>query len=385
MNRARQAVSSAGKSMNYSVDAAVVGAGVVGLAIGRALALQGMETLVLEQATCIGSETSSRNSEVIHAGIYYPQGSLKAQYCVRGKELLYDYLKSRNIPHSRCGKLLVAQHASKVDRLADIEARAKRCGVDDLVTLSRVEIQRLEPLVESEAGLFSPSTGIFDSHQFMLSLQADLEAAGGLVVLSNPVTGGKLGRRGKHTVVSGKENQTSLKCGVLINASGLSARDTWLKLAGKNGADLIPGQYFAKGHYYSYSGRAPFSHLVYPLPESGGLGIHATLDLSGQVRFGPDVRWTKRRDYDFDDSAREEFIRSICKYFPTLESDRLQPAYTGIRSKVVAPGAADGDFMILTEKEHGISGYVSLHGIESPGLTASMAIAEDIVSSIQPA
>jgi L-2-hydroxyglutarate oxidase LhgO len=368
--------------MDYTIDAVVIGAGVVGLAVGRALGLRGMETIVLEQATCIGSETSSRNSEVIHAGIYYPPGSLKAKYCVQGKELLYDYLQSRKIPHSRCGKLLVAQHASEGGRLTDIAARAKRCGVSDLVTLSPAEVNKLEPLLRSGAGLFSPSTGIFDTHQFMLSLQADLEAAGGLVVLSSPVSGGAIGRQGKHTVISGGENPTSLNCRVLINASGLSARDTWLRLAGATGTNLVPEQYFAKGHYYSYSGKAPFAHLVYPLPESGGLGVHATLDLGGQIRFGPDVRWVEQRDYDFDDSAREAFIHSIRKYFPTLEPDRLQPAYTGIRPKVAAPGAADGDFKILTEREHGIPGYVSLHGIESPGLTASMAIAEDIAAGI---
>lgn len=367
--------------MDYTIDAVVVGAGVVGLAVGRALALKGLETIVLEQATCIGSETSSRNSEVIHAGIYYPPGSLKAKYCVRGKELLYDYLQSRNIPHALCGKLLVAQHSDEGSRLTDIAARARQCGVNDLLALSPTEVNKLEPLVRPGAGLFSPSTGIFDSHQFMLSLQGDLEAAGGIVVLSSPVSGGNLSRQGKHTVISGLQNQTSLSCRILVNATGLWARDTWLCLAGATEAGLVPEQFFAKGHYYSYSGKAPFSHLVYPLPESGGLGVHATLDLADQVRFGPDVRWTKQRDYAFDDSAREEFVHAIHKYFPTLEPDRLLPAYTGIRPKVAAPGVADGDFMILTEKEHGIPGYVSLHGIESPGLTASLAIAEDVAAS----
>ena len=366
--------------MDNTIDAVVIGAGVVGLAVGRALALKGLETIVLEQATCIGSETSSRNSEVIHAGIYYPPGSLKAKYCVRGKALLYQYLQSRNIPHARCGKLLVAQHSEKSSRLTDIATRAKQCGVNDLQVMSPTEVTQLEPLVRPGAGLFSPSTGIFDSHQFMLSLQGDLESAGGIVALSCPVSGGTLSRQGKHTVISGLETETSLGCRILINATGLWARDTWLRLAGATAASLVPEQYYAKGHYYSYSGKAPFSHLVYPLPESGGLGVHATLDLAGQVRFGPDVRWTEHRDYAFDDSDRDKFVEAIHKYFPTLAADRLQPAYTGIRPKVAAPGATDGDFMILTEKEHGIPGYVSLHGIESPGLTASLAIADDVAA-----
>ena len=368
--------------MDYDIEAVVVGAGVIGLAVGRELALQGLETVVLERSAGIGSETSSRNSEVIHAGIYYPPGSLKARYCVQGRELLYQYLESRKIPHSRCGKLLVATDNPDLSQLETIAARARQNGVNDLRVLSTGEISELEPQVHGLAGLFSPSTGILDSHQFMLSLQGDFESAGGVVALASRVSSGSLGWQGKHTVVCDGEHPVRLRCRVLINATGLWARDTWLRLGGAKSSDIVPPQYFAKGHYYAYSGAPPFSHLVYPLPTSGGLGVHATPDLAGQIRFGPDVRWTTGVHYDFDDSAREDFLLSIRKYFPGLEAERLQPAYTGIRPKVVGPGTADGDFMILTDRDHGIGGYVSLHGIESPGLTASLAIAKAIAATV---
>lgn len=368
--------------MDYDIEVVVIGAGVIGLAVGRALALRGRETVVLERAPRIGSETSSRSSEVVHAGIYYQPGSLKARYCLRGRKLLYQYLQARGIPYLRCGKLLVATDTCDQNRLGAIAAIAKKNGVNDLQFLSTEEVSELEPSVKSQAGLFSPSTGIFDSHQFMLSLQGDFEAAGGVVALASRVLGGALCRQGKHRVVCEGEPPVQLSCRVLINATGLWARDTWLRLAGTGRSDLVPPQYFAKGHYYTYSGKAPFAHLIYPLPEPGGLGVHATPDLGGQIRFGPDVQWIPEVNYNFDNSVREGFTLAIRKYFPNLETTRLHPAYTGIRPKVVGPGTVDGDFMIFTEREHGISGYASLHGIESPGLTASLAIADDIAAMV---
>lgn len=368
--------------MDYRIEAVVIGAGVVGLAIARALALKGFETIVLEKAAHIGSETSSRNSEVIHAGIYYPPGSVKAELCVRGKALLYEYLAERDLPYARCGKLIVASRAAERARLDTISRRARDCGVEDLVYTTAADIAAMEPYVRGDIGLLSPSTGIVDSHQLMRSLQGEFEAAGGAIAFSTPVQSGRLASKGDHLLVTGGEVPANLTCGVLVNASGLYARDTWLRLAGPANSKGIPAQYYAKGHYYAYAGKTPFQRLIYPLPGEGGLGVHATLDLGGQVRFGPDVRWVDRIDYDFDDSGKEDFARAVRTYYPALDTDKLQPGYTGIRPKVVARGETDGDFGIVTEREHGFGGFVSLHGIESPGLTASLAIAEKVVSGL---
>ena len=360
----------------------MIGAGVVGLAIARALARKGLETIVLERAAQIGSETSSRNSEVVHAGIHYPRGSLKAQLCVRGKALLYDYLVERNLPHARCGKLIIASRSQERGRLEAIAERARQCGVGDLLYVNADDIAEMEPHVQAKAGLLCPSTGIVDSHQLMLSLQGEFEAAGGQIVFCAPVLEGRLACGGDHQLVTGGEGSASLACRVLVNASGLDARNTWLKLVGSAATAVVPAQYYAKGHYYSYAGRAPFQRLIYPLPYGGGLGVHATLDLAGQLRFGPDVRWVEQVDYSFDDSKKEAFAQAVRAYYPALATEQLQPAYTGIRPKVVARGEPDGDFQIVTERVHGYRGFVSLHGIESPGLTASLAIAEKVVSGL---
>ena len=367
--------------MAYETDAVVIGAGAIGLAIARELTTRGHETVVLERASHIASETSSRNSEVIHAGLYYPHGSLKAELCVRGKFMLYDYLEERGIAHSRCGKLIAASGQDGPARLREIADRGQRCGVSDLAFLDRAQIAQLEPRVRADAGLLSPSTGILDSHQFMLSLRGDIESAGGMLAFASPVGGGRLARRGGHTVLVSDADATELGCKLLINASGLYARETLLKLA-PGAAAVAPRQYYAKGHYYSYSGAAPFRRLVYPLPEAGGLGVHATLDLAGQVRFGPDVSWTERVDYGFDSGNREAFIASVTGYFPELDSGRLQPAYTGIRPKIVGPGEPNGDFLLLSEADHGYPGFLSLHGIESPGLTAALALAQHVVEQL---
>ena len=368
--------------MGLSTDAVVIGAGIVGLAVARELSRRGLEVIVLEKASGIGEETSSRNSEVIHAGIYYPRGSLKARTCVRGKKLLYRFLQTHQVPFSRCGKIVVAGSEKDRPRLEQIKSGADHCGVTDLRGLDAVDLNALEPLVKGEMGLYSPSTGIVDAHQLMLAIQGELESAGGALAFTTPVESGRLSRSGDHIVRVGGESPVELSCRLLVNAAGLHAGDVWSRFEHDTEPAKIPAQYFAKGHYYTYSGSSPFSHLVYPLPEPGGLGIHATLDLGGQVRFGPDVRWTDTIDYAFDESVKGDFVRVIKRYFPGLDETRLQPGYTGIRPKIVGPGKENGDFAILGPAHHRIPGFCSLHGIESPGLTASLAIAEEVAATL---
>ncbi len=368
--------------MDFQTDAIVIGAGVVGLAVGRALAQRGLETIIVERRGKIGEETSSRNSEVIHAGIYYPENSLKAQTCVRGRKLLYEFAASHNVAHKRCGKLVVASCAADEARLQEMRANAERCGVADLELLDRSQLRLLEPAVEAPLALWSPSTGIVDSHQFMLALQGDFESAGGMLALNSPLESGSLGSGGLHELKIGGEMPAAIACRLLVNATGLYASDVLSRLSGGSAQLQIPPQLYAKGHYYSYFGKAPFSRLVYPLPGRGGLGVHATLDLAGQVRFGPDVRWIDNVDYSFDDSARADFEKAVRSYFPALEAQRLQPAYTGIRPKISGKDERPADFCILRPREHGITGFCSLHGIESPGLTAALAIAENVCSAL---
>lgn len=366
--------------MELKTDVVVIGAGVVGLAVARELALRGREVIVLEQEERIGEGSSSRNSEVIHAGIYYEPGSLKARSCVRGKALLYAFLARHGIAHARCGKLIVGGHGDRAV-LDGIRQRAERAGVMDLLDLDVHAIREREPKVEAEIALFSPSTGIVDSRQLMLALQAELEAAGGHVITRSPVEGGQVeAGRSEHRLFVGGSEPTEIGCRILVNAAGLHARAVWQRVVTGALVDQTPGQFFAKGHYYAYQAPAPFRHLVYPVPEPGGLGIHATLDLAGQLRFGPDVRWVDGIDYTFDDSERARFVAAIRAYYPGLDETRLVPAYTGIRPKIVGPGAAAADFCLLGPREHGIAGFCSLHGFESPGLTASLAIAEEVVA-----
>lgn len=367
--------------MSFSVDAIIIGAGIVGLAAGRALALRGLEVVVLEQASSIGSETSSRNSGVIHAGIYYSPHSLKARCCVSGNPLLYDYADAHHVGYKRCGKLIVANSDADREALNTIYTRARNCGVEDLQWLGTAQIAEIEPQVHGQCALFSPSTGIIDVHQLLLSLRGDIERAGGAVVCNSPVIGGRLAQQGIHLLEVGGGSPTEISAPVVINASGLHARNLVLSLSGFNRA-LLPPQSYALGHYFSYSGSAPFNHLIYPVPEPGGLGIHATLDLSGQVQFGPDVRWIDAIDYSFDDSRKAYFAESIRRYFPSLDEDRLQPNYTGIRPKLVGPGEPNADFELLLPEHHGIKGFASLHGIESPGLTSTLALAEVVAGAV---
>jgi L-2-hydroxyglutarate oxidase LhgO len=352
-------------------DCAVIGAGVVGLAVARALALRGREVIVLESEGAIGTGTSSRNSEVIHAGIYYPQGSLKAQLCVEGKQRLYAYAEERGLPHRRCGKLIVATSEAQVGQLEAIAAKARANGVDDLVLLSRTQARAMEPALECLAALHSPSTGIVDSHALMLSLQGDLENAGGVLALKSGVIGAECGGAG---IVLKSADGTALRCNSVVNAAGLAAPLLARRFDGLP-AESVPRAWFAKGSYFTLAGRAPFSRLIYPVPEAAGLGVHLTLDLGGQAKFGPDVQWVASPDDLVVDPARGEgFYAEVRKYWPALPDGALVPGYAGIRPKISGPGEAAADFMIQGPEAHGVPGLVNLFGIESPGLTSSLAI-----------
>jgi L-2-hydroxyglutarate oxidase LhgO len=359
--------------MTDQLDCVVIGAGVVGLAIGRALANAGRDVVVLEEEPEIGMHTSSRNSEVIHAGIYYEQNSLKATLCVQGKELLYDYCESRRVPFQRIGKLIVASEESEKERLLGIRAKAENNGVTDLRLIERNEIRQIEPAVAGELALFSPSTGIIDSHSLMVSLRADIESHDGVVLTHSKLERVEVLSDGFRLHVA--DIDEAIECRTLINSAGLSAERVAKSIEGLRPGNVRAVRY-AIGHYFSYQGKSPFTHLVYPLPIDGGLGIHATNDMGGAARFGPDVEWVDEINYDFDESRRQEFADAIRQYFPGLDIERLTPGYTGIRPKLTGPGEKPGDFAIEGPETHGIDGLVNLFGIESPGLTACLAIGD---------
>ncbi len=361
------------------VDCLVIGAGVVGLAVARALALRGREVIVLESQAGIGMGTSSRNSEVIHAGIYYPAGSLKARLCVQGKNLLYEYCKDRGVDHQRCGKLIVATSQAQMDQLHNIQRKAIANGVDDLVLLDRAAACALEPALQCHGALLSPSTGIVDSHGLMLSLQADLENAGGLVALHTSVVSAQLGPDAICVTVA---DGLQLRPKVLVNAAGLLAPDLARHFEGLSPAHL-PQAYYAKGNYFSLTGKSPFSHLIYPVPEHAGLGVHLTLDLGGQAKFGPDVQWVDSpNDWLVDPQRGEVFYAAVRRYWPALADGALMPAYAGIRPKISGPEEAAADFLISGPEDHGVAGLVNLFGIESPGLTSSLAIGELVANMV---
>lgn len=359
------------------VQTVVIGAGVVGLAVARALALQGREVLVLEAANAIGTGTSSRNSEVIHAGIYYPAGSLKARLCVEGKALMYAYCEERGIGHKRCGKLIVATSPAQIEQLAFIQAKAAANGVTDLVLLTAEQAQTLEPALQCLAALHSPSTGIVDSHAFMLSLQGDLENAGGMVAFNASVAHGECRNDG---IVLDTADGTTLLADVVVNAAGLTAPAVARCLAGL-APEHVPGSYFAKGNYFTLAGRSPFGRLIYPVPEAAGLGVHLTLDLGGQAKFGPDVQWVDSADDLVVDPKRgDAFYAEVRKYWPGLQDGALLPGYAGIRPKIHAPHEAARDFCVQGPAEHGVPGLVNLFGIESPGLTSSLALGAHVAA-----
>ena len=368
--------------MSERVDAVVVGAGVIGLAVGRALALAGREVLVLEAEAAIGTQTSSRNSEVIHAGLYYPAGSLKARFCVEGRHALHAYAAARGFAAKSIGKIIVATEAAQLAELDRIAAAARANGVDDLVRLDAAEVARLEPEVRAVGALHSPSTGIVDTHAYMLALQGDLENAGGAVVLHAPVIGGRAVADGVELDVGGAEPIT-LEAKTVVIAAGLGAVDLARSIAGLDPAK-VPALRLAKGNYFALSGvKAPFRRLVYPVPVPGGLGIHATLDLGGEVRFGPDVEWIDRIDHTVDPARGERFYAAIRRYWPGLPDGALHPSFAGIRPKLSGPGEAAVDFRIDGPAEHGVSGLWTLLGFESPGLTGSLAIGRDLAARIQ--
>ncbi len=367
--------------MAESVDVIVIGAGVVGLAVGRALARAGREVIVVERHDGFGEETSSRNSEVIHAGIYYRPGGMRAKLCVPGRKMLYAFCKEYHVNHERCEKLIVANGEEEVARLSTIRATAQTNGVDDLRLITGAEAIALEPALRCDGALFSPSSGIVDSHGLMLALLGDLEDAGGALALSSPIGGGRVVDGGVELDIGGEEPIT-LRAKMVINCAGLSADKIAHSIVGVP-AETIPKLYYGKGQYFTYSGKAPFSRLIYPIPAEDSQGTHYSRDLGGQAKLGPDLKFvTSNDDYDVDETKRDAFAASASRFWPDLEADRLVPGYAGIRPKIAGPGE-EGDFLFSDKSVHGVDGYLGLYGIESPGLTSCLAIAEharDLVS-----
>ena len=361
-----------------SVECVVIGAGVVGLAVARALALAGREVVILEAEDAIGTHTSSRNSEVIHAGIYYPKGSLKARACVEGRRRLYQYCEEHGVPHKRCGKLIVATNEEQVFELRKIQNKAHENGVSDVVEIPAAAAIAMEPALHCVAALHSPSTGIIDSHALMLSYLGDAETAGAMLALKSPLNRVVFTGHGFEIQVE----ETKIQSKFLVNSAGLRAPSIARLITGFP-SEKVPPEFYAKGNYYSLAGRAPFSRLVYPVPEPGGLGVHVTLDLAGQARFGPDVEWVERINYEVDPRRAERFYAAIRRYWPALPDGALAPGYAGIRPKISGPREAAADFVIQGPAEHGIAGLVNLFGIESPGLTASLALADDVAALFQ--
>jgi L-2-hydroxyglutarate oxidase LhgO len=363
------------------VGAIVIGAGVVGLAVARALALAGREVMVLEAAGAVGTGVSSRNSEVIHAGVYYPPGSCKARACIAGKDMLYAYCAERGVKHKRVGKIIVATQDAQIADLEKMRANAAACGMHDLAMISREEARELEPEVHCVAALHSPTTGIIDSHGLMLSLQGDIENAGGMVACHAPVVSLGVTGRGYRVEVGG-ETPMDLSCDILINAASLRAPELAAGMAGYD-SSLAPKAHLAKGNYFSLTGmKPPFRGLVYPVPEPGGLGIHATVDLGGQVRFGPDVQWAEAEDYAVDDSRIARFREAISTYWPGVKEASLVASYSGIRPKISGPGEPNADFVVQGESAHGLKGLVHMFGIESPGLTSCLALAQEVMAAL---
>jgi len=365
------------------VDCVVVGAGVVGLAVAREMALQGRETILLEREDSFGTISSARNSEVIHAGIYYPKGSLKAKLCVEGNRLLYEYCRSHQVGTQAYGKLIVAADANQLDDLQAILYKAQNNQVPDIKMISGAQAKALEPQLQCEAAVLSSSTGVVDSHGLMLSLLGGFEDAGGMVAYQSPLLGAKpIGNNaeGGFELTIGGADGMQIQTKLLINCAGLSAPALAQKIEGLS-KDQIPKAYFAKGNYFSLSGKSPFSHLIYPIPEPGGLGVHLTLDMGGQAKFGPDVEWLEIEEegqinYTVDAKRGEGFYAAVRQYWPGLKDGSLQADYSGVRAKIVAPNALAGDFYFDGPQQHQLHGLFNLYGFESPGLTSCLGIAQ---------
>src|SRR5271165_1699972 len=361
------------------VEHLVIGAGVVGLAVARALARAGREVVVVESESAIGSGVSSRNSEVIHAGIYYPTGLAKTRLCVDGKAVLYDFCRDYAVPHKRCGKLIVAASKAEAGKLAALKAQAEANGVTDLVWLSGPEARGLEPALAAERALLSPSTGNVDSHAFILAPLGDAERHGAMLALETLVLRGEAGPAAL-VIETGGANPLRVAARCVVNAAGLGAQAVARSISGMPAAK-IPPLHLAKGNYFSLARRSPFSRLIYPMPAEGGLGVHLTLDLAGRARFGPDVEWIDAIDYAVDPKRADSFTAAIRTYWPDVPDGALQPDYAGIRPKIARPGGLGTDFLIQMQEDHGVAGLINLFGVESPGLTASLAIGEWIARS----
>lgn len=360
--------------MTEKVDCAVIGAGVVGLAVARKLAMSGREVIILEAEDAFGTHTSSRNSEVIHRGLYYETGSLKARFCVAGRKLLYRYCEEHQVAHQRIGKVVVACDESELPGLRKYKEQAETNGVDDLRMLDQRALAQLEPEVRCVAGFLSPSTGIVDTHGLMLSYLGDAESHGASLALSSPVLSGACRDDGILLEVGGSDAM-ALLCQTVVNAAGLKAQAVARFIRGIR-ATTIPPTYYAIGHYYTLTGKTPFCHLVYPVARQDWLGVHVTVDLARRVKFGPDFAWIDRIDYRFDESREQAFYKAIRRYYPGLQDGALQPGYTGIRPRITGPGEPAQDFVIHAAAQHGVNGLVNLYGIESPGITSSLAIAD---------
>ena len=360
--------------MTERVDCIVIGAGVVGLAVARAVAQTGREVVVVEKADAIGTETSSRHSEVIHAGIYYLPGSLKARFCVEGKKAMYAFCDEHGVAYNNCGKIIVATDVEQMPELERLKNTAAANGVPDLEWMTPEQVTEMEPAVYCVGALWSPSTGILDSHSYMLALQGDAEEAGAMFAFMTPVTGGQVLNDGIRLECGG-DAPMSLSADLVINSAGLWAQSISSTISGIP-EETIPPTYYCKGNYYTLSGKAPFSRPIYPVPEKAGLGVHVTVDLGGQVRFGPDVEWVDEIDYDVDPGRADKFYAAVRKYYPALEDGAIQPGYSGIRPKMQSSAEAARDFLIQGPDDHGVAGLINLYGIESPGVTSSLAIAD---------
>jgi L-2-hydroxyglutarate oxidase LhgO len=358
----------------------VVGAGAVGLAVARAAALAGHDVVVAEATSGIGTGVSSRNSEVIHAGLYYSTGSRRAYHCPRGRRMLYDFCASHGVPHRKCGKLVVATHAKELPRLEGVLKQAQVNGVEGVQIIDAAAAKRLEPALACVAAMHSPETGIIDSHRFMLALRGDLEDRGGMIAFNSPIERLKPARGGWDAALGGGEPQW-LSFDAVVNCAGLGAQRLARATEGYP-PERVPRLVLAKGNYFGFAGRPVFSRLIYPVPVPGGLGVHVTLDLGGRMRFGPDVEWIEREDYDVDVSRAAAFYQRIRDYWPGLPDHSLVPDYCGIRPKLTGPGEAAADFMIETPKQHGLPRTVHLFGIESPGLTCALSMAEEVVADL---
>jgi L-2-hydroxyglutarate oxidase LhgO len=359
----------------------IIGAGVVGLAVARAAALKGHDVVVAEAAPAIGTGTSSRNSEVIHAGMYYPTGTLRARHCVRGRRMLYEFCASHGVPHRKCGKLIVAANAGEIAKIESIKAQGEINGVEGLELIGGNAARAMEPELVCAGALHSPETGIIDSHAYMLALRGDIEGAGGAIALNTPMIGAA--RKGGQWIARfGGRDGSEFAFDAIANCAGLHAQSVARSIEDYP-KTRVPRQVLAKGNYFSYAGRPVFSRLIYPTPIPGGLGVHVTLDLAGRMRFGPDVEWISHENYSVDPARANIFYDRIRTYWPGLRDGTLSPDYSGIRPKLSGPGEPQGDFLIDAPAQHGRPGLVQMFGIESPGLTSSLSLGDEVASYLE--